>query len=164
MAVEGVWHGDRHIEVLELSLRETVDTWNIVGHGKVGLSSSQRVSGLVHIAHVWTSAIGVDLITVSISIIAVGHMTDLMDGDSHLRACLDLGHGTCCQSILRVLANIDVTCQLRTATLVDDVGANLCISDDRCVLLARADSCTIPWQVGINLEADTSRRTRDALV
>lgn len=66
LAVESCWHGDSDVEVLELGLRETVDTWDVVGDSQVGLPSSQRVSGLVHITDIWASTIGIDLITVSI--------------------------------------------------------------------------------------------------
>ena len=105
------------------------------------------LTGLVKIANVWAGTIGVDLV----------------DGDCDGGSCLDLGDSSGSNHIFGVLSDIDVTSQLSTSTLVDDVGADFCLSDDGAVLLARVDGRAIPGKGQVNLETNTLRRTSNTL-
>lgn len=106
-------------------MREAVHTGNVVGDLQGGLASgAQGVSGGVHVASKGTSAIGVDLV----------------DRDSEFAAGLDLCDLAGGQGVLGVLADVDVARQLRSSALVDHVGGNLGVSDQRGILLARADA------------------------
>lgn len=98
------------------------------------LNISISVAALVKIAHVRTSAIGVDLV----------------DSHSDLATGLDLSHLASRKGILSVLANVDVARQLSATTLVDDVGSDLCITNDGGILLARVDGHTVASNLGIN--------------
>ena len=73
-----------------------------------------------------------------------------MDSHSHQCTGFDLRHGPCGESILGVLANIDVASQLCSTTLVDNVRTDLGIPDDGGILLAGTDACAISRDGGIN--------------
>lgn len=92
------------------------------------------VAALIQITHVWASTIGVDL----------------MNSNSEFTASLNLSDLASGKGILSILADIDVTRQLGAATLVDDVGSDLCITNDSGILLARVDSDTVTGDLGIN--------------
>lgn len=92
------------------------------------------VAALIKITHVWTSAIGVDL----------------MNGNGELTTSLNLSDLASGKGILSVLADINVTRQLSAATLVNDVGSYLCITNDSGILLARIDSDAVAGDLGIN--------------
>lgn len=124
-AVQATRHGDRDVEVLGLGLREAVHARNVVGDFQGGLTGgTQGVSGRVHVASKGTSAIGVDLV----------------NRDGEFAAGLDLCDLAGGQGVLGVLADVDVAGQLRSSALVNDVGGNLGVSDQRGILLARADA------------------------
>jgi hypothetical protein len=74
----------------------------------------------------------------------------LVNRHGQLRAGLDLGDGAGSQSILRVLAHIDVARELRATAGVDNVGVDLGIADEGGVLLARVDGGAVSCNVGIN--------------
>lgn len=71
---------------------------------------------------------------------------DLVHRDRHSSTRLHLGDLLGSQGILSVLANVDVTLQLCSSTLVDDVCCNFRISDQGSVLLAWADGGAVPWE------------------
>lgn len=75
---------------------------------------------------------------------------DLVDGHGNLTTSSDLGNGTSRESILRVLANVDVAGQLSSATLVDDIGLNLGVANKGRVLLARVDGCAVAGDLGVD--------------
>ena len=85
------------------------------------------LTSLLQIAHVRSGTISIDLV----------------DGDSHLRARLDRRDLVSCESVLGVLSNIDVSSQLGSATLVNNVGLDLGISNDRGILLTWTDACAV---------------------
>lgn len=131
-AVQGVGHGNGHVEVLGLGLGETVGTGDVVGDGERGLASStEGVTGRVHVAGIRTSAVGVDLV----------------DSHCHGGASLDLCDGPCGQSVLGVLADIDVAANFCPSTLVGHVGVDLGVTDQRRILLARADAGAVSCKV-----------------
>lgn len=63
-----------------------------------------------------------------------------MECDGDLTTGLDLSHSVCRQGILCILPNIDISLELRAATLIHNVGLDLCIADDGGILLAGVDS------------------------
>lgn len=131
-AVQGGGHGDGHVEVLGLGLGETVGTGDVVGDGERGLAGgTEGVSGRVHVAGVRTSAVGVDLV----------------DSHCHGGASLDLCDSPCGQSVLGVLADIDVAANFCPSTLVGHVGGDLSVTDQRRILLARADAGAVSCKV-----------------
>lgn len=73
-----------------------------------------------------------------------------MNGNGELTASLNLSDLSSRKGVLGVLADINVTRQLSAATLVDDVGSDLCVTNDSGVLLARIDSDTVAGDLGIN--------------
>lgn len=73
-----------------------------------------------------------------------------MDSDGHLGSCLDLGDGTSRQLVLGVLTDVDVTTQLGSPTLVDEIGGDLGITNDGGILLARADGSAISCQSSVD--------------
>lgn len=96
------------------------------------------VAALIQITHVWASTIGVDL----------------MNSNGELTTSLNLGDLSSRNGILGVFSDINVTRQLSAATLVDDVGGDLCITNDSGILLARVDSDTVAGDLGINWRSD----------
>lgn len=75
-------------------------------------------------------AVCVDLVDRHRQLRAGFHLCDLLDG----------------QGVLRVLANVDVALQLGSPALVDDVGRDLGVADQRGVLLAGVDGGTVPGE------------------
>ena len=75
-----------------------------------------------------------------------------MNSNLQLRSSLHLGNGLRCESVFCVLSNIDVSRQLGPSTFVYNIGRDLGISDDRRVLLARADGRAISCQVLLDWE------------
>lgn len=63
---------------------------------------------------------------------------------------MDLGHGVSSKGILCVLADVDVAGQLGSATLVDDVGLDLGVSDQSRVLLAGVDGRAVPGEFRVD--------------
>lgn len=92
------------------------------------------IAALVEITDIWASTIRVDLV----------------DGHSNLTASSDLRNSASRESILRVLANVDVTGQLGSAALVDNIGLNLGVADQGRILLARVDGCAVAGNLGIH--------------
>jgi hypothetical protein len=131
--------GHRNVdgEVLCFSLREAVDTGNVVGDSEVSLAcGAQFVSSHVHVTHVWTSPIGVDLV----------------NGNCHNGSFLHSRHNAGGELILGLRADIDVASQLRTTTLINDIGVNLCITNEGGILLARADSSAVSGEVWVDYQ------------
>lgn len=75
----------------------------------------------------------------------------LTDSDGHLCPGLDLCDRSGSYCILGVLPDVDVSSQLRSSTLVHNIGRNLRISDNRGVLLARVDRRAITGQLRVDL-------------
>lgn len=126
-------HVHKDFEVLCLSLREAVDTGNIVLDSEV-LRDDTVVTSFDQVTCVRSSSIGVNLV----------------EGDLNLGSTLNLGNNACCKRILRVLSDVDVARQFRPAAFVYDVGRDLGISNKGSILLARADGRAISWQVGLD--------------
>lgn len=114
-------------------MRESVGTGDIVLNGQVG-SDDTVVAGGDEIALERTSTISIDLV----------------DGDGHTCTSLDLSDSSSGNGIFGVLTDVDVTSQLCTATLIDNVGVNLGITDNGGVLLAGANGCAISGQARVN--------------
>jgi hypothetical protein len=93
-----------------------------------------RLTSLVKITDIRTSSIGVDL----------------MDGNSHYRASLNLSDLSSSNSILGVLSNVDVTGQFGSSTFVDNIGIDLSVSNDRGILLAGTDTSAVSGDVWID--------------
>lgn len=90
-----------------------------------------------------------------IEVTGVGSRTigvDLMKGDSHCCSGLDLCDGSSCQSVFGIFSHINVTTQFCSATLVDNVGRYLGISNDGSVLLTRRDTRAVSCNVGVYLK------------
>lgn len=131
-AIQSGGHGDGHVEVLGLGLGETVGTGDVVGDGERDLAGgTQGVTGRVHIAGIRTGAVGVDLV----------------DGHGHGSVGLDLCDGSCGQSVLGVLANVDVAADFCPSTLVGNVGGDLSVTDQGRILLARANAGAVSCKV-----------------
>jgi hypothetical protein len=96
-------------------------------------------TGWVHVTNVWPSSIGVDLV----------------ESDSQRSASLDLSDSSSSKLVLGVLPNINVASQLCSSTFVDDVGTDLSVTDDGCVLLARRDGCAVSCECCVDLESNT---------
>lgn len=118
---------------MRLGLRETIGTRDVVLDGQVG-SDDAVVASRDEITSKWSSSVGVDLV----------------DCDGHTSSGLDLGDSFCCNGVLRVLANVDVSREFRPPTLVHDICTDLGISNDGCILLTRADGGTVSSQGSIN--------------
>lgn len=71
---------------------------------------------------------------------------DLMHGDRYGPARLHLSDLLGRQGVLRVLANVDVTLQLGSSALIDDVCCDLRVTDQGSILLAWADGSAVPWE------------------
>lgn len=93
-------------------------------------------TALVEIADVGAGAVGVDLV----------------DGDGQSAARGDFGDAVLGQLILGLLANIDVAGKLCPTAAVDDVEADLRITNDRRVLLTRTDCGAVACKSTINWE------------
>lgn len=131
-AVQGGGHGDGHVEVLGLGLGETVGTGDVVGDGERDLAGgTESVTGRVHVASVRTGAVSVDLV----------------DGHGHGSVSLDLCDGSCGQSVLGILADIDVAANFCPSTLVGNVGGDLGITNQGRILLARANAGAVSCKV-----------------
>lgn len=66
-----------------------------------------------------------------------------MNCHGHLCAGLDRRHLVGSKRILSVLSDVDVSSQLCSPTLVNDVRLDLGVTNDRGILLARADACAV---------------------
>jgi hypothetical protein len=157
-----VGHLDGDVEVLGFGLRETVHTGDVVGYAEVlgnytsvawvrlvyGIDRMNRdemkdivLTGFVEIACVRTSSISVDLV----------------DCYSHFRAGLDHSDSISSECILGVLSDVDVSAEFGASTFVDDVGCDLRVADDGCVLLTWTDSGAVPCNSIVHyLGLDTS--------
>jgi hypothetical protein len=71
-------------------------------------------------------------------------------GNCHRSAIFDGRYLLSGERVLCILSNIDVARQFCPSTIIDNICANLDISDDGRVLLAGTDSCTVPCDVGVN--------------
>ena len=94
---------------------------------KAYLETDTSVAGLVKVADVRTSTVGVDLV----------------DGDGELSAGLDLSDLLGSQGVLGVLADIDVATDLSSTARVHDVGSDLGLTNNGSILLAGADRSTV---------------------
>jgi hypothetical protein len=73
-----------------------------------------------------------------------------MNGYSHHCTGFDLGDGFGSERILSILPHIDVSSQLCSTTLIDNVCINFNLSNDRSILLTGAGSCAVPRNGGVD--------------
>lgn len=73
-----------------------------------------------------------------------------MNGDLDLAAFGNLSDALGLNSVLSLLANVDVALQLGAATLVDDVGLDLGCADEGGILLARIDGGAVSSDRGVD--------------
>ena len=73
-----------------------------------------------------------------------------MNGYCHKCTGFELGDGFGSERILSILPHIDVSSQLCSTTLIDDVCINFSLSNNRGILLAGADSCAVSRDGGVD--------------
>ena len=73
-----------------------------------------------------------------------------MNGYCHKCTGFDLGDSFGSERILSILPYIDVSSQLCSTTLIDDVCINFSLSNNRGILLAGADSCAVSRDGGVD--------------
>jgi hypothetical protein len=73
-----------------------------------------------------------------------------VDCDGNLRSGLDLCDNAGSKGIFGVLANVNVSGQFGSATLIHDVGVDLGIANDGGVLLTWANTSTVACDIWIN--------------
>ena len=149
--VQVIGHHDSDVELLFLGLRQTIGARDVVQNSQVlGLalvSAMARTTGrLTYLGDLVGIAALIKITDVRASTVCV----DLVDGHSNLTTSSDLGNSAGRESILCVLTNVDVTGQLGSAALVDDIGFNLGVANQGRVLLARVDGCAVAGDLGIH--------------
>ena len=94
----------------------------------------QELTGLVQVAGVGTGTVCIHLV----------------DRDVHRHALLDRRNALGGQLILGLFSNVDVACQLGSATAIDNVLFDLRISDDGAILLARGNVGAVPCKRAVD--------------
>lgn len=137
--------------MLFLGLRQTIGTGDIVQNGQVLdlvlvdiIFAVMR--GLTYLRDLVGIAALIEITDIRASTIRV----DLVDGDGNLATSSDLSNSASRESILCVLTNVDVTGQLSSAALVDNVGLNLGVANQGSILLARVDGCAVAGNLGVH--------------
>lgn len=116
-----LWHGSQKSDLAIGCAISLLD-------GELGLTGSQRVTGLIHIASVWPGTVSIDGI----------------HGDGELSTLGNGGDGLVSQLSLSLGSDIDVSTQQSSSTLVGDILGDLSGVDDVGISIALEGE----WQTG----------------
>lgn len=120
-------------EIFGLLLTQSQLSRDVVRHLQRG-ECCLSIAGLVHVAFERSCAVGVDLV----------------DCYGEHAAGLHSCHAPCCELVLGLFADVNVSGDFSAAAAVDDVLGDLIVPDDGGVLLARGDGGTVAGDVGID--------------